>query len=66
MLHVGVRNADAVQRAGVRYEWEIVGHGAYLLERPFFRLDCERLLNAKDLLIPFDWSSPRSTRTACA
>ena len=54
MLHVSVRNVDAVQRTGVRYEWEIAGHGAFMLERPFFALDCERLLNPKDLLIPFD------------
>jgi hypothetical protein len=54
MLHVSVKNVDAVHRPGVRYEWEIAGHGAYILERPFFVLDCERLINPKDLLIPFD------------
>jgi len=54
ILHVSVKNVDAVHRTGVRYEWEIVGHGAFMLQRPFFTLDCERLLNPKDLLISFD------------
>lgn len=54
MLHISVKNTNAVHRAGIRYEWEIAGHGAFMLERPFFALDCERLLNPEDLLIPFD------------
>lgn len=54
ILHVSVKNADAVHRTGIRYEWEIAGHSAFMLQRPFFTLDCERLLNPKDLLISFD------------
>lgn len=54
LLHVSLKNAEIVHRQGISYEWEIAGHGAFMLERPFFMLDCERLLNPQDLLIPFD------------
>lgn len=56
LLHVSLQNVEAVHRPGVTYEWEIPGHGAFTLERPFFVLDCEQLLNPHELLIPFDLS----------
>ena len=53
-LVFALKNAAEVHRDGNVYEWSIDGHGAYRVTRPFFVVDCERLLNPKDLVVPFD------------
>jgi hypothetical protein len=54
LLHISLQNVDAVHRPSVTYEWAIEGRSAFIVDRPYFVIDCERLLNPTDLLIPCD------------
>ena len=54
LLLVSLKNAAAVHREGVKFEWQIDGYGSLAIARPFFVIDCERMLNPTDLVVPFD------------
>ena len=54
LLLNSLKNAEAVHRDGVRFEWHIDGYGAFAITRPFFAIDCERMINPSDLVVPFD------------
>jgi hypothetical protein len=49
LLQISLANADAVHRQGVRFQYEIAGYGSFSTPRPFFVVDCERLLNPTDI-----------------
>jgi hypothetical protein len=54
LLQISLANADAVHRQGVQFQYEIAGYGSFSTPRPFFVVDCERLLNPTDIVVPFD------------
>ncbi|HVF15962.1 MAG TPA: hypothetical protein VNA21_03600, partial [Steroidobacteraceae bacterium] len=54
LLLVSLKNYAEIYRDGVKFEWQISGYGAFAISRPFFVIDCDRLLNPTDQVIPFD------------
>jgi hypothetical protein len=55
LLHCGLKNVEAVHRAGVRYDWGIAGYGDFSTREPYFVVDSERLLlDRAELDVPFD------------
>jgi hypothetical protein len=54
LLYISLKNVSDVHRPGATYEWSVDGRSTFVVERPYFVVDCDRLLNATDLLIPCD------------
>ena len=54
LLLVSLKNAAEVWRAGATFEWRIDHYGTFAVRGPFFVVDCDRLTNSSDLVVPID------------